>query len=155
MSMRLEAMVEAWKGFEQDENTQQLSFEEKLSLMVDRLWTSRQNQALQRRLRYAKLRSNACVEDIDYRASRGLDKGMVRTLAAGSAWVERHENLFLVGPTGVGKSFIACALAHKACRDGYWCCTCGRRHCFAILLWLAPMAACAVCSHVSGGQTYW
>ena len=119
MSMRLEAMVEAWKGFEQDENTQQLSFEEKLSLMVDRLWTSRQNQALQRRLRYAKLRSNACVEDIDYRTSRGLDKGMVRALAAGSAWVERHENLFLVGPTGVGKSFIACAMAHKACRDGY------------------------------------
>jgi DNA replication protein DnaC len=119
MSMRLEAMVEAWKSFEQDENTQQLSFEEKLSLMVDRLWTSRQNLALQRRLRYAKLRSNACVEDIDYRTSRGLDKSMVRALAAGSAWVERHENLFLVGPTGVGKSFIACAMAHKACRDGY------------------------------------
>jgi DNA replication protein DnaC len=119
MSMRMEAMVEAWKGFEQDENTQQLSFEEKLSLMVDRLWTSRQNLALQRRLRYAKLRSNACVEDIDYRAARGLDKSMVRSLASGSAWVERHENLFLVGPTGVGKSYIACALAHKACRDGY------------------------------------
>ena len=119
MAMRLEAMVEAWKGFDQDENTQQLSFEEKLSLMVDRLWTSRQNLALQRRLRYAKLRSNACVEDIDYRTSRGLDKSMVRALAAGSTWVERHENLFLVGPTGVGKSYIACALAHKACRDGY------------------------------------
>jgi DNA replication protein DnaC len=119
MAMRLEAMVEAWKGFEQDENTQQLSFEEKLSLMVDRLWTSRQNLALQRRLRYAKLRGNACVEDIDYRAARGLDKSMVRSLASGSAWVERHENLFLVGPTGVGKSYIACALAHKACRDGY------------------------------------
>ena len=119
MAMRLEAMVEAWKSFEQDENTQQLSFEEKLSLMVDRLWTSRQNLALQRRLRYAKLRGNACVEDIDYRAARGLDKSMVRTLASGSAWVERHENLFLVGPTGVGKSYIACALAHKACRDGY------------------------------------
>jgi len=119
MAMRLEAMVEAWKGFDQDENTQQLSFEEKLSLMVDRLWTSRQNLALQRRLRYAKLRSNACVEDIDYRTSRGLDKSMVRALAAGSTWVERHENLFLVGPTGVGKSYIACAMAHKACRDGY------------------------------------
>jgi len=119
MAMRLEAMVEAWKSFEQDENTQQLSFEEKLSLMVDRLWTSRQNLALQRRLRYAKLRGNACVEDIDYRAARGLDKSMVRALASGSAWVERHENLFLVGPTGVGKSYIACALAHKACRDGY------------------------------------
>jgi DNA replication protein DnaC len=87
--------------------------------MVDRLWTSRQNLALQRRLRYAKLRGNACIEDIDYRAARGLDKSMVRTLAIDSAWVNRHENLFLVGPTGVGKSYIACALAHKACRDGY------------------------------------
>ncbi len=118
-AMRLEAMVEAWKSFEQDEDAQQLSFEDKLSLMVDRLWTSRQNLALQRRLRYAKLRGNACVEDIDYRAARGLDKSMVRALAADSAWVKRHENLFLVGPTGVGKSYIACALAHKACRDGY------------------------------------
>ena len=117
-TMRLEAMVEAWKSFEQDEDAQQLSFEDKLSLMVDRLWTSRQNLALQRRLRYAKLRGNACVEDIDYRAARGLDKSMVRALATDSAWVNRHENLFLVGPTGVGKSYLACALAHKACRDG-------------------------------------
>jgi DNA replication protein DnaC len=119
MAMRLEAMVDAWKAFEQGEDAQQLSFEDKLSLMVDRLWTSRQNLALQRRLRYAKLRGNACVEDIDYRSPRGLDRNMVRLLAADSAWVERHENIFLVGPTGVGKSYIACALAHKACRDGY------------------------------------
>ncbi len=118
-AMRLEAMVDAWKTFEQSEDTQPLSFEEKLSLMVDRLWTSRQNLAMQRRLRYAKLRGNACVEDIDYRSSRGLDRNVVRALASDSAWVERHENIFLVGPTGVGKSFIACALAHKACRDGY------------------------------------
>jgi DNA replication protein DnaC len=118
-AMRLEAMVEAWKSFDQDEDAQQLSFEDKLSLMVDRLWTTRQNLALQRRLRYAKLRGNACVEDIDYRAARGLDKSMVRALATDSAWVNRHENLFLVGPTGVGKSYLACALAHKACRDGY------------------------------------
>jgi DNA replication protein DnaC len=118
IAMRLEAMVEAWKSFEQND-THQLSFEEKLALMVDRQWTSRQNLALQRRLRYAKLRGNACVEDIDYRTSRGLDRNMVRSLAADSAWVERHENIFLVGPTGVGKSFIACALGHKACRDGH------------------------------------
>ena len=87
--------------------------------MVDRLWTWRQNLALERRLRYAKLKGNACVEDIDYRASRGLDRSLIRSLANDSGWVARHENIFLVGPTGVGKSWLACALAQKACRDGY------------------------------------
>jgi DNA replication protein DnaC len=59
------------------------------------------------------------VEDIDYRAARGLDKTLLRSLTADSAWVERHENVFVCGPTGVGKSYLACALAQKACRDGY------------------------------------
>ncbi len=111
MAMRLEAMVDAWKAFEQNDETQQLSFEDKLSLMVDRLWTSRQNLALQRRLRYAKLRGNACVEDIDYRSPRGLDRNMVRSLAADSAWVERHENIFLVGPTDP-VTFCCTSLTH-------------------------------------------
>ena len=83
--------------------------------MVNRLWTWRQNLALERRLRYAKLRGHACVEDIDYRVSRGLD----RSLANDSGWVQRHENIFIIGPTGVGKSFLGCALAQKACRDGH------------------------------------
>jgi DNA replication protein DnaC len=119
LAMRMEPFVEAWRTFEQDTNAQQLSFEEKLSLMVDRLWTWRQNQALARRLRYGKLRNTACVEDIDYRAARGLDRSLVRSLAGDSAWVARHEQIFIIGPTGVGKSYLACALAHKACRDGY------------------------------------
>jgi DNA replication protein DnaC len=119
LAMHLEPVVETWRSFEQDENAQQLTFEEKLSLMVDRLWTWRQNLALERRLRYAKLRGNACVEDLDYRASRGLDRTLMRSLANDSGWVQRHENLFILGPTGVGKSFLACALAQKACRDGH------------------------------------
>jgi IstB-like ATP binding protein len=86
MTMHMEPFVEAWRAFEQDENAQQLSFEEKLSLMVDRLWTWRQNQALARRLRYAKLRGNACVEDIDYRTARGLDRNLMRSLAVDSGW---------------------------------------------------------------------
>src|SRR5208283_1007122 len=70
-------------------------------------------------LKAAKLRGPACVEDIDYRTARGLDKTVVRALAKDSAWVRNHENIFVLGPTGVGKSFIASALAQKACRDGY------------------------------------
>jgi len=119
LTMRMEPFVEAWRTFEQDANAQQLSFEEKLSLMVDRLWTWRQNLALERRLRYGKLRANACVEDIDYHAARGLDRNLMRSLVADSLWVARHEHIFILGPTGVGKSYLACALAHKACRDGY------------------------------------
>jgi DNA replication protein DnaC len=68
---------------------------------------------------YAKLRGNACVEDIDYRASRGLDRTLMRSLANESGWVQRHENIFIIGPTGVGKNFLGCALAQKACRDGH------------------------------------
>jgi len=119
LAMRMEPIVECWRSFEQDENAQLLSFEEKLSLMVDRLWTWRQNMALQRRLRYAKLKGNACVEDIDYRAARGLDRNLMRSLTSDSGWVVRHENIFVIGPTGVGKSYLACALAQKVCRDGH------------------------------------
>jgi DNA replication protein DnaC len=87
-------------------------------MLVDQHWTWRENQALARRLHAAKLKG-ACVEEIDYRASRGLDKSVIRALAQKSAWVGQHENIFVIGPTGVGKSFIACALAQKACRDSY------------------------------------
>lgn len=118
-TMRLHGMAQAWRELEQNAEASELSFEDRLALLVDRQFTWRQNEAFQARLRRAKLKGNACVEDIDYRAARGLDKTLVRSLAADSAWVERHENVFVCGPTGVGKSWLASALAHKACRDGY------------------------------------
>jgi DNA replication protein DnaC len=119
LAMRLRGMAEALKTQEQDSNTQELSFLERLALRVDHQWNWCQSQALARRLHVAKLRGNACVEDIDFRAARGLDKSAIRALAQDSVWVRNHEHIFVLGPTGVGKSFVACALAQKACRDGY------------------------------------
>lgn len=119
LSMRLDAMVDSWKRIDQDEQTRTLPFEDKLTLMVDQLWTWRQNLAFEQRIKRAKLKSGQCVEDIDYRAARGLDKSLIRSLAAESSWVAKHDNVFIVGPTGVGKSYLAGALAQKACRDGY------------------------------------
>jgi DNA replication protein DnaC len=117
-AMRLLGMVDALKAQEQDPASRELSFLERLGMLVDQHWTWRENQALTRRLHAAKLKG-ACVEEIDYRTARGLDKSVIRALVQKSAWVVNHENIFVLGPTGVGKSFVACALAQKACRDGY------------------------------------
>jgi DNA replication protein DnaC len=118
-AMRLHGMAQALREQIKDEAARELSFEERFALLVDRQLNWRQNEAMQARLRRAKLRASACVEDIDFRATRGIDKTLLRSLIQESAWVSRHENIFVCGPTGVGKSYLACALAHKACRDGY------------------------------------
>jgi len=97
---------------------EELSFEERLGLLVDREMTEREDRRLKTRLRQAKLRQTACVEDIDYRQPRGLDKSLLLDLA-GCQWIKRHLNIMITGPTGVGKTWIACALAQKACREGY------------------------------------
>ena len=87
-----------------------------LGLLVDREVTYRRDKRLAARLRYARLRHHAVVEDVDYRAPRGLDRALFHTLASGE-WIDAHDNLILCGPTGIGKSWLACALGHKACRD--------------------------------------
>jgi DNA replication protein DnaC len=119
MAMRLHGMADALKTQQQDPAARELSFLDRLAMLIDQQWSWRQNQALTRRLHTAKLRGNACVEEIDFRAARGLDKSVIRALAQESGWVRNHEHVFILGPTGVGKSFLACALAQKACRDGY------------------------------------
>ncbi|MGD0923363.1 MAG: IS21-like element helper ATPase IstB [Terriglobia bacterium] len=118
-ALRLEGMAEAFHAQAQQTNLGELSFEERFALLVDQEWTWRQNRALARRLTQAKLRHRASVEDIDFRAPRRLDRSLLRSLTQDSAWVRQHHNVFLLGPTGIGKSFLACALAEKACRDGF------------------------------------
>ena len=118
-AMRLRGMAEAFQQQQQDANIHSLSFEERLGLLIDRQWNWRQNRALDRRLRDGRLQGPACIEDIDYRTPRGLDRQLVRSLTAESAWVREHQHLFLIGPTGVGKTWLARAFAQKACRDGY------------------------------------
>ncbi|WP_163988678.1 IS21-like element helper ATPase IstB [Pyxidicoccus caerfyrddinensis] len=116
--MKLHGMAKAMKQWLEQPKGKDLTPEDVLGLLVDAEQMHRDNRKLQQRLKNAKLRQQACVEDIDYAHTRGLTKAVVMDLAS-SRWAQRHQNILLTGPTGVGKSCLACALGHKACRDGY------------------------------------
>src|SRR5690349_20141140 len=118
-TMRMRGMADAFAQQQEDPQSTQLSFEERFALLVDRQWSWRQNRALERRLREGRLQGPACVEDIDFRAARGLDKQVIRPLIQDSDWVRRHQHIFLIDPTGIGKTFLARAFGQKACRDGF------------------------------------
>lgn len=117
-ALKLTGMAAALADQSATPDISELSFEERLGLLVDREMTERENRRMTSRLRRAKLRHTAILEDIDYRNPRGLDKGLIQSLAA-CQWVKEHLNVLITGPTGVGKTWLACALAHKACREGY------------------------------------
>jgi len=116
VELGLTGMAKAFDEQQRQPDIAALAFEERLGLLVDREATERESRRLITRLRFASLRQNAVVEDIDTKSPRGLDKVLFQKLAAGD-WINRHQNLLIIGPTGVGKSWIACALGHKACRD--------------------------------------
>lgn len=108
------------KAFEEQRNSPDLgalSFEERVAIMADREAAERDTKRMTARLKFAALRQDACVEDIDLRTPRGIDRTLLARLVAGD-WIDRRQNCLITGPTGVGKSWLACALGHKACRDG-------------------------------------
>lgn len=117
-ALRLFGMVKALSEQMEQANINKLSFEERLGFLIDREATERENIKLKFRLIKAKLKQMAAMEDIDYHQPRGLDKSLIKQLA-NCVWVRDHHNILIVGPTGTGKSFIACALGHKACLEGY------------------------------------
>jgi len=117
-NLRLNAMARTLEEQMNMPDAGTLSFEERLGLMVDREMTERENRRLKTRLRKAKLRENACMEDIDYRSSRGLNRSLMKSLAA-CTWIDNRQSVLITGPTGAGKTWIACALAHRACMEGH------------------------------------
>lgn len=116
--LKLTGMAEAFAQQLTQPDTHDLSFEQRLALLVERELTCRDNRRLQRLLKAARLKQNACVEDIDYRHNRGLQRNQIASLVSGQ-WLRQNQNLIFVGPTGCGKSYLACALGHQACRQGF------------------------------------
>jgi DNA replication protein DnaC len=117
-AMKLIGMSEGFKEQLDQSSFQNLSFEERFAMLVDRQWVWKENKRLKRLLRDAKLKLQASLEDIDYRTPRGIEKSLILSLAS-CQWIHSHQNLLISGPTGVGKTFLACAFAQKACREGF------------------------------------
>lgn len=117
--LKLEALAVAWLEQQKNPEVQKLAFDERLGMLVDAQWMTRENKRLARALKEAKLKlGNACIEGIDYPPRRELDKAQIRQLAS-CQWIAEHQNIAITGPTGTGKTYLACALAQQACRKGY------------------------------------
>jgi DNA replication protein DnaC len=115
--LRLIGMAEAFAQQLEQPDVQRLSFDERFALLVDREFTYRQNRRLQRLLHTAQFKQQACVEEIDFRPKRGLERPILAALGA-CDWIRQHHNLLITGPTGTGKSWLACAFGQAACRQG-------------------------------------
>ena len=117
-TLRFFGMLAAFEEQNQMPDIDQLEFDQRFGLLVDREMTERENRRFKTRLRKAKLRQQACVEDVNFRHPRGLDKSLFMQLAD-CQWIKEAHNVLIIGPTGVGKTYLACALAPKACQQGY------------------------------------
>jgi DNA replication protein DnaC len=117
-TLGLHAMAKAFIDVEAKLEAKELTHAEWLGLLLDREASARRQKRLHYRLRHAKLRQDACIEDVDYKSPRGLDRALFAKLAEGT-FIDEHANLIITGPAGVGKSWLACALGHKAARDNH------------------------------------
>jgi len=117
-AMRLTGMADAFKDQIMQPDMNDLSFEERFGFLVDQHWTWKEDRRLKTLLRNAKLKDNACIEDIDYKSPRGINKSLILSLS-GCDWIKNAQNIIITGPTGVGKTYLACALANSACRKGF------------------------------------
>lgn len=117
IALGLAGMAKAFEEQRAAPDLAALSFEERVGILADREAAERDTKRMTARLKFAALRQDACVEDIDLRTPRGIDRTLLARLVAGD-WIDRRQNCLITGPTGVGKSWLACALGHKACRDG-------------------------------------
>jgi len=117
-TLRFTGMADGLDEQMQMDSLDDMGFEERLGVLLDREIAVRETRRMKTRLRKAKLRQESCIEDIDFRHPRGLDKSLVMRLA-GCEWIKDHNNLIITGPTGVGKTYLACAFANKACREGF------------------------------------
>jgi DNA replication protein DnaC len=116
--LKLTGMAEAFADQIKQPDMDSLSFAERFGLIVDRQWTWKENNRMERYLKNARMKLDACVEDIDYKTPRGIDQSVMMSLIS-CDWVRRHHNIIITGPTGAGKTFLACALTNKACREGF------------------------------------
>ena len=117
-AMKLNGLAEAYEEQRAQPRLGDLSFDERFAMLIERQWLWKENRALHARLAYAELKEAACIEDIDFRDARGLKRSVIDPLAS-CDWIRYHQNVTVTGSTGTGKTFLACALAHKACREGY------------------------------------